>query len=509
MTKRLKVYLLIVIAAACLACTVVGCKIGRPGRSEILAGYDTHVTYYSNGGYFDKSTTLKVRELYFKSENGGVPFFEITEKSKGMKVERVSYDFAGWYLPATYPEGDTHEGEIMYTYTYTPSEEDPLKPAEKADPKNTVTVSVYPLLNEYGNPLTDDVTDRPVYAREDGQGNLIDEQILERDITVVCSDQAVKEGDTVEKNIEDAHGLIVCARWLPSKEIEYRLVVTDVNGNVITGETEYPSVEKKEEDVKNFKNGDVLQSLPIAGEGEMPQTNEPVKLNGLTFVRTYKDEQLEENLEYIARPTDPDAENPKVYCRYIVGDWTVVRTAEDANKMFSSVALSTPVKFFVINDIEYGKTKTVSARENSSRAANVTIVCDKPHTISGLTVNVSSPRQGMVYSLFGKIGESFNVSGLTLKDVNITIGNSQTAFGFYAICSDVNGAVADKIDLKIENVTATYQGNPTINNATGEDRRHWLFGGESFASDEAFLAQFTGVKISGSNTLTKLPDEQS
>ena len=90
MTKKLKVYLLIVFAAACLACTLVGCKIGRPGRSELLAGYDTHVTYYSNGGYFDGSTTLRVRELYFKSENGSVPFFEITEDSKGMKVQRGS-----------------------------------------------------------------------------------------------------------------------------------------------------------------------------------------------------------------------------------------------------------------------------------------------------------------------------------------------------------------------------------------------------------------------------------
>ena len=65
MTKRFKVYLLLLLSAACIACTLVGCKIGRAGREEVLAGYKAHVTYYSNGGFFDDSTTITVRDLYF------------------------------------------------------------------------------------------------------------------------------------------------------------------------------------------------------------------------------------------------------------------------------------------------------------------------------------------------------------------------------------------------------------------------------------------------------------
>ncbi|MDE6850855.1 MAG: hypothetical protein K2J54_05980 [Clostridia bacterium] len=503
MTKKLKVYLLIVFAAACLACTLVGCKIGRPGRSELLAGYDTHVTYYSNGGYFDGSTTLRVREIYFKSENGSVPFFEITEDSKGMKVQRGSWDFAGWYEPATYPAGDAHEGEIMYEYTYTPDENDPSKPADKFDEENpdNITVKVFPVFKSDGvTPVTDSATDRPVFAREDGQGNLLDEQILERNVTIVCSDNRIASGTGIEKNINDAHGLIVCARWLPAAEIEYYLVVTDEKGNVIEGETEYTSADGK----SKFKNGDKLVSYPIAGNGENPQSNEQVKVSGLTFVRTFMNEGLDQNLQFIPRPTDPDAENPRVYCRYLVGDWTVVRTAEDVRSMFGTIGASTPRKFFVINDIEYGSTTPISARVKTARAANATIVCDKPHTISGLNVSVPTPLRGLVYSMLGTVGEQFSVSGLTLKDIKITIPMSRTEFEFYAISAEVRASAAN-MDLNIENVTATYQGEPTIYNAMGDDRSNWLFGGA--ASDEAFLAQFTGVKLSGTNTLTLITQD--
>ena len=102
------------------------------------------------------------------------------------------------------------------------------------------------------------------------------------------------------------------------------------------------------------------------------------------------------------------------------------------------------------------------------------------------------------------VGEKFSVSGLTLNDIKITIPMSRTEFEFYAISAEVRASAAN-MDLNIENVTATYQGEPTIYNAMGDDRSNWLFGGA--ASDEAFLAQFTGVKLSGTNTLTLITQD--
>lgn len=510
MTKRLKVYLLIIFAAACLACTLVGCKIGRPGRDEILSGYDVHVTYYSNGGYFDGSTTLTVRELYFKGGSTGAPFFDIKndKNTKEMRVERGAWDLLGWWLPARYEDGK-HAGEIKYeyTYTYTPDENDPSKPAEKFDEKNpdnvTVTYAVFPVLDENGAPVTDYKTDRPVFAREDENGELIDEEILERQISVVCSDKEedkVSAGTLVKRNIEDTHGLIVCAKWAPKAKICYKLVVTDEKGNEITGDNEYTTADGKEK----FKNGDYLEAFPIAGEKETPQTGELKKLKGLTFVKTYPNADLTGNIAPISRPKD--GKDAEVYCRYIVGSWTVVRNANDVETMFYSLADETPSQFFVINDIEYpDRADPIALRKVTDGAANAKIICDKPHTISGLRFEVEALKNGDNYSIFGTIGESFSVSDLTLKDVTISLPNSKASCKFYAICSEAKDAASENINLTIENITATYRGEPSFNGGNAEN--NWIFGCEGYNSDEAFLAAFTKTELKGNNTFTRTEQE--
>ena len=175
MTKKLKAILLIILGAVCAALLAfAGCKVGREGRDEVLAPYKAHVTYYGNGGYFDSSTTLNVRDLYFKinpETPEGVPFFDITNVSSGMKIDRTGYNLLGWYLPATYSEG-AHAGEIIYTYTYT-------------EGKTEYTEPVYPVTKN-GKVVTDKVTGRPVFAREN-----VEEEILEADIRLVTSEQLV------------------------------------------------------------------------------------------------------------------------------------------------------------------------------------------------------------------------------------------------------------------------------------------------------------------------------
>ena len=512
MTKRLKVYLLIIFAAAaCLACTLAGCKIGGLGRSELLAGYNTHVTYYSNGGYFDGSTTLTVRELYFKGSDEGAPFFDITKDSRGMKVDRGAYDLIGWYLPARYTADDApvakYVGEIKYEYTYTPDATDPSKPADKYDAANpdNITVSVFPVLNENGRPVTDDATDRPVFARLGDNNELVDEQILERNIRVVCSDDPadkVEAGAMVAPNIEDAHGLIVCAKWLPVAKIHYKLVITDEYGNKVTdNDTEYTTTDGKEK----FKNNDTLVSYSIAGVSERPQSGEIKKIAGLTFVRTFPNEDLTGDLGPISRPTDPAAKEPEVYCRYVIGNWNVVRNASDVSNMFSSIASRNPESFLIINDIEYAGDAVV-ARLASVRAANARIVCDGERIISGLKVSVPRAENiGDNYSLFGTIGGQFSVSGLTFKNISVSISATNRAFYFYAICGGVNGedeepANPANIELTIENITATYQAGTEFYSDVDD---HWIFGNEDdYSNDEAFLADFTGITLKGTNTIT-------
>lgn len=475
MTKRLKVYLLIIFAAACLACTLVGCKIGGLTRGELIADYNTHITYYSNGGSFNGSTTLSVREMYLKGGSEGAPFFDITPDTSEMNVKRGAYDFEGWYLPEKYTEG-AHSGEIKY---YVLGED------------KTTHVPVYMVKNG-DSIVTDRDTVRPVFAREEN-GELLDEQILERDVFVECSETRVVGGETIEPNRGDMFGLIVCAKWLPPAKVHYMLVLSDTQGNLIDdNETEYTTTNGKE----TFKNGDELAGIMMDAQTVTPMSGQRKALEGLTFVKTYPNSDLTGTLQ----PVKKEDGDVTVYCRYIVGDWTVVSSSSDVRKMFNEIG--TEKKFFILQDIEYAKTASaVKARLSSADAANATIVCDgtEGHTISNLKVEVPRANVNDVYSLFGTFGEKLEVSGLTLKDVQITVTATTQPFSFYAICGAYADAKPENVELTLENVTASYTAEQNFNNDT---ENHWLFGGDESSTDQNFRDLFTGVTLKGENVIS-------
>lgn len=474
MTKRLKVCLLVIIAAACLACTLVGCSLGGLTRSKATQGYNTHITYYSNGGSFNEASTLTVREIFLKGDSEGAPFFEITPTTSDMKVERGAHDFEGWYKPKRYTEG-AHAGEVMYYILNDKGEKEPVYMLKNGD-----------------SIVTDKDTVRPVFAREK-DGALVDEQILERKVFIECSDEKITNGEIIAPNRDDWFGLIVCAKWSPFAKISYKLVITDEHGNKVEDTaTEYTTADGKEK----FKNGDDLVSLYMDKATVTPIGTQHKALTGLTFVKTFPNSDLTGSLGPV-RKEDGDV---TVYCRYVLGDWTVVNNSESVKKMFGS--LSGTDKYLITEDIAYSGT-AINARLATARASNVTIVCDSAHTISGLKFNVPRAASNTYnYSIFGSLGSEFKVSGLTLKDISVTVAATNQTFYFYALCGAYADANPANIELTVENITATYhdyQGSAPFYNDL-ED--HWLFGGAESATDDMFLAQFTGVKVPGMNTVT-------
>lgn len=476
MSKKLKIYLLIALTAICAACAFAGCKIGRPGRDEVLADYKAHVTYYSNGGFFNQSTTMTVRDLYFKndpsSENydaNGVPFFEITGETTGMNVARDGYDLVGWYLPATYEDGE-NAGKIMYTYTYL-----------EADGKTEITVPVFPVLDEDGNPVTDSEADRPVFARAG-----VDEQITENFVRVVASDVRL---DSTRK-VADDENLTVCAKWAPALKIVYKLVCeegktyADEDGNTYTNGSELR--------VDNFGNGVTSSPTSLA----------PISLKGASFVRNYLEIECENEVTPIARPEGDEPENPVVYAWYLDGeDWTIVADPSDVVSMFNGLG-SVNNKYYLLKSID------CSSRTFNLKNQNVTVnatVEGNGKTLSHLKFSLTGASTNH-FSIFGKLGASFKLSGLILEDVSINIvarGN----ISLYAVCNTVE-ASASVTGLKIDGLTAHVQipsgnrvENVQSNTQSGEiveSRDHWLF--EAGESDQAFMAT-NGIEVTG-ETLT-------
>ncbi|MDE6691624.1 MAG: hypothetical protein K2K04_06605, partial [Clostridia bacterium] len=253
---------------------------------------------------------------------------------------------------------------------------------------------------------------------------------------------------------------------------------------------------------KKYKNGSLLISDTMVGDGETPADRARLGLTGLTFVKTYMDEAMTQNVQYVPRPEEVGTPPTKVYCRYIIGEWTVIRAADTdkVSQMFGSIDRESE-KFLIMDDVEY-KGNAIPLMVGGTSAA--TIICNgnTPLTISNLkfTINSTIVRRG-VYSIFGGIEKEFKVggAGLILKDISITLPRTATQYSFYAICSTAAPAAAANMNLTIDTVTATYEGDPEINEG---DITHWICG-QFFASDEAFLAGFTGIKLIGNNTFTK------
>lgn len=449
MTKRIKLLSIIILGVIAAACFAVGCRVGTPDREQILASYQGgHVTYYANGGCFNRNTSMSVRELYFKGDN--VPFFDISESTDGIDVMRSGYDFMGWYLP------ETDEDGIVYTLAST---------GER----------VYPLTDANGNVLTDSTEVRPLFHR-DG----VDEQILEKDVLVQPSDTAIDSGTLIAAD-ED---LIVCAQWRMSLRFVFKLVVDE------------PRTEGYEYNGETYYDGDIISTLSFGNE----QTNNPgdsssVIFNGMTFVANYADEACTEFVgTYDRDDIEEDQTDIVIYSKYIEGSWTIIRNkVSSVTSMFNGLNTSKN-KYYIIEDIDVSST-TINASWGTSA-----VIEGNGHTISGIKITLSAVNNGDTVSpVFDRIYSTAVIKNLTLKDITITV-TGKGGLTFYAICSAVeSGAVIQ--NLTIDGVTATVKIPSTseVDNAKNGDRSNWLFGGKS--TDEAFCSAY-GVTLKGENTLT-------
>ncbi|MGN1060962.1 MAG: hypothetical protein ACI4QN_04440 [Candidatus Coproplasma sp.] len=460
MTKRFKLFLAILIGSIAVACFAAGCSIGQPGREEVLADYNGgHVTYYANGGCFNRNTSIVVRELYYK--NADVPFFDVTEDTEGIDVSFSGYDFVGWHLPARYESGD-HAGEIMYTYTY------------KNEAGVELTVPAYPNLKEDGTPVTDSTEDRPVFYI-DGS----DKEILEKDVQVKPSETVI-DSNYMLRSDDD---LIVCASWKPALKFVFKLAVEEDGDYVYNGDV--------------YHKGDVISTLAFGKDPvKDPGKTISVAFDGMTFVSNYRDEQCTEFVgDYKREDYDGQAEIV-VWSKFIKGSWTIVKN--DPNKvleMFQNLNKASN-SYYLIEDVDCSSITDFGI----SKGVRATIE-GNGHTLSNLKFAPNSftvSNGSTIAPVFGAIYSTASICNLTLKNIDISVkGNGNMTF--YAICSTVeDGAVLS--GLTIDGVTATIKLPGSVSNAPDGKDDAWLFGGKG--TDANFLAAYGGVKREGIKTLT-------
>ncbi|MGN0804448.1 MAG: hypothetical protein ACI4MS_03595 [Candidatus Coproplasma sp.] len=462
MTKKIKVFLIALLGAVIATCTLVGCKVGTPTRSEILQSYKGgHVTYYANGGTFDSGECI--RELYFKKE--GTPFYDIDE-STSIKISRAGYDFIGWYLAETYSSGE-HQGEVKFTYTYKVSEN-----------SEEITEPVYYVLDGRGNIVTDDDEDRPLFHRE-GK----DEKIKEKDVLVVASDTLV----TSERLLTNSDNLTVCAKWKPALKIEYRLSC-DANLTLTA---------VGDETGKTYKNGDLIAVTSFGrGETATPAERSQIAFAGTTFVKNYLDEACTQPITAIPRPEGENPANPVVYCKYLEGSWTIIDNDPKAvENMFKGLSGSN--KYYLVSDVDCSNV-SIAPKPATGFTTSITIE-GNGHTISNL--NFSSVSQAVDCAvMFGTIGSDAVIKNLKIDGVNISL-TGKRSINAYAICKDIaDGATVENLEISNITMDAT-----KINGYCYNTTNKWLFG--TGTSDNEFLTAHTGITISGTNTPTGFGDQ--
>ncbi len=457
MNKKFRLWLLISLGAVAASCFAAGCKVGPPSREETLAPYKGGlVTYYANGGIFDNSPAITVREVYFK-ENG-VPFFDADENTSAMKITYSGYDFTGWYLPERYTEGE-HEGEIKFTYTYKEGDV-------------TKTVPAYLLKDENGEQVTDKTADRPLFYREGS-----DEEILEKQVRIVPSQEAVDSS----RIISSGDALTVCATWKPSLKFVYKLAGEP--------EKEYAAGEK------TYKHGDVIHEMPFGRDSvKHPGTLSNLTLDGMTFIANYTDEACTQIAGDITRPEDGSVSEITIWCKYLEGKWTVIRNSvSDIVKMFSGLTSSSN-KYYLLEDVDCASASAMNPKP-SAMTVNATIE-GNGHTLSNLKFTNTQTKNGaQIAALFGTIGASAKIRNLTLKDVTVTLSGIGD-LTLYAVCNDIKaGAVVE--GLKIEGITAEVD----VSGLCFATDAHWLFG--AAVSDEQFLKAHTGITVTGATLNVK------
>ncbi len=454
MTKKL-LRLIVLLATIFICATVCGCSVGMESLDDILNKNDltARITYFSNGGWFNDVTENLSRDIYYKENSKA---FEITQETATTKVKHKEYIYAGWYTILTVEL----DGEKYFACDITEEQ-----------------------MNDY---LIDDDS---VIKKNNGEYliKIADYQTLiaSANVPLLKLDELFDfENTTLNENDE----IYLATKWVPDQKVEYVLITEDCASITINGE--------------KFDSGEVIATKTFDNDKfSIPSkyTREPVSdVSDAKFVDFYKFEdgasvnELELISGDIARP---ESGNVKIFLKYVAdSSWKIVRTADDAVKIFSSPNNN----YYISRDVDCSSIKEpVNVIDNFDG-----VIRGNGHTITGLKVKAIGEGQGIQsgdkVALFGNISENAQIKDITFKDTTITcttrkMNGSFVGVYLFAITNSASAlsnfnldGVELNIDLKdgvnIENIPfgSTY------------DTTSWFCGGYT---NSEFLGEFNTVQI--------------
>ncbi len=279
-------------------------------------------------------------------------------------------------------------------------------------------------------------------------------------------DKTLEKGKTVEKTDEkfdfsnrmkNGDKIYLVADWAELTKVNFRLI-PDGFDKMAVGDKEY-------------KAGDILNSFYIPTTGLANMGDSVFKANGYTFVSFHaKADGSDEFNGWPIRIPD-DGKDIDMYAKFMLGDWELVRTAKDFEKLFRSGGNALNYYFMLApgTELDCGELKNLAplSRFRGKIEGNG---C----TVTNLTFTKNNILNGNIVSIFGNLTKEASIKNITFKDVKADYSlRANTDTDIFFMCSSDAGAT-------LENVAFGGQMNVTLGVNARLDKTsesNWIFGG--------------------------------
>ncbi len=560
MTKKIRLLLIAVLAFIACVCLFAGCNL-KATLDDVLGECDQNgavvdVTYFTNDGHF--SSGSKVKTVRHKPGTKAIDIGNITYISGGIKIESANrhYAFDGWRVAELDDDGNpVFEDDTSYIFNYDPKSFNEAGKNVKHtgvafDFEHTVLEkgTHYYLVAEWKKVpyiniklATETGLDSITVTTNANKSENYDVEFVEKEkvrpeyengrIKYAYDNDGVKyeygeDGKIINAHAEDGSlkyeyegGKIKFEYEDGKKKYEYEneriKYEFDSNGVV---KVEYThALEKEKVDgvevekyvVKSIKttyySGEVINEPIYNSTGIIQQMSNSVvgSVSGATHLEFYTDSTCSTVFTGwpIRLEDHPNFEEPfEIYAKFIKGDWTVVKTAENVRSMFSDLGSS---KHYYIMDGAEIDCKNITISANKGYESIGCEIRGNNSVIKNLTVTANLTRNTSAASLFGVISSTAKVSDISFvnltEEYTVYEKASVTTGIFFAFTSMSSGAEIKNVSLSgtmtvIDEYTDRY-----IANMNSGETDNWKFGG--YETDSAYSG---GITVSADTQLTIL-----
>ncbi len=280
-------------------------------------------------------------------------------------------------------------------------------------------------------------------------------------------------GEVVLKNtpfdfstrLQKGDEIVLYAKWQKNESIHVYLTCNEIDA---------PFMVKRGEENVVVENGGWLIDYPYAADGTRaePTTSMYPSVTGYTLYDFYLDAECTEKVSWSSLRGDCN-----IYAKYIVGDWTFLKAANDVKKLFIANAKT---NFYLRNDIDCTGLTGVKGVPNFNA-----VLEGNNFTISNLTIEAGTYTiSDKTISMFGNMKENAALKNVTFD--NITINGTlrpNIKVKVYALFeSRVDATVIENVTLKRMNFTFECGADAFFTNMSDGSVwfvTHALFGGKA------------------------------